>query len=296
MEQIEQAGVHSGDSACSLPPCSLSAEIQAEIRVQTRMLARGLNVVGLMNIQFAIQRDRIFILEVNPRASRTVPFVSKATGLSLARIATRCMLGESLADQNARVEVVPTYFSVKEAVFPFAKFPGVDTLLSPEMKSTGEVMGVGRNFGEAFAKALLGAGDVLPTGGSAFMSVKDRDKAELVRIGHDLISAGFQIVATTGTRAALRAAGVACTHVNKVQEGRPHVVDLLKNGGVDLIVNTTEGRQAIADSLAIRRSAVQHRVPYTTTIAGAKAMVMAIGALGATDVNRLQDLHREVAA
>jgi len=296
MEHIEQAGVHSGDSACSLPPCSLSADIQAEIREQTRALALGLNVVGLMNIQFAIQRDRIFILEVNPRASRTVPFVSKATGVSLARIATRCMLGESLADQNATIESVPKYFSVKEAVFPFVKFPGVDTLLGPEMKSTGEVMGVGRSFGEAFAKALLGAGDVLPTGGSAFISVKDGDKAECVQIGHDLIAAGFQVVATSGTQAALSAAGVSCTHVNKVQEGRPHVVDLLKNGGVDLIVNTTEGRQAIADSFTIRRSAVQHKVPYTTTVAGAKAIVMAIRELGATDVNCLQDLHREVAA
>ena len=296
MEHIEQAGVHSGDSACSLPPCSLSAEIQAEIRVQTRALALRLNVVGLMNIQFAVQRDRIYILEVNPRASRTVPFVSKATGVSLARIATRCMLGETLAQQNAMIEAVPKYFSVKEAVFPFVKFPGVDTLLGPEMKSTGEVMGVGRSFGEAFAKALLGAGDVLPTGGSAFISVKDRDKAECVQIGRDLAAAGFQVVATSGTRAALSAAGVICTHVNKVQEGRPHVVDLLKNGGVDLIVNTTEGRQAIADSFTIRRSAVQHKVPYTTTMAGAKAIVMAIRALDATDVNCLQDLHREVAA
>jgi carbamoyl-phosphate synthase large subunit len=247
-----------------------------------------LKVVGLMNVQFAIQRDRIYILEVNPRASRTVPFVSKATGVPLARVATRCMLGQTLADQNVTEEAVPEYFSVKEAVFPFVKFPGVDTLLGPEMKSTGEVMGVGRSFGEAFAKALLAAGDALPTGGNAFISVKDRDKTECVHIGRDLVAAGF-------TRAALAAAGVSCSHVNKVQEGRPHVVDLLKNGGVDLIVNTTEGRQAIADSFAIRRAAVQHKVPYTTTMAGAKAMVMAIRELGATDVNRLQDLHREVA-
>jgi carbamoyl-phosphate synthase large subunit len=296
MEHIEQAGVHSGDSACSLPPCSLSSAIQDQIRDQTHALALALKVVGLMNVQFAVQRDKVFILEVNPRASRTVPFVSKATGVSLARIATRCMLGESLADQNATREAVPEYFSVKEAVFPFVKFPGVDTLLGPEMKSTGEVMGVGRSFGEAFAKALLAAGDVLPTGGSAFISVKDRDKAQSVQIARDLVAVGFQVVATSGTRAALVEGGVACTHVNKVQEGRPHVVDLLKNGGVDLIVNTTEGRQAIADSFMIRRSAVQHKVPYSTTMAGAKAMVMAIRALGATDVNRLQDLHREVAA
>jgi carbamoyl-phosphate synthase large subunit len=296
MEHIEQAGVHSGDSACSLPPCSLSPAIQAQIRDQTRALAHALSVVGLMNVQFAIQRDQIYILEVNPRASRTVPFVSKATGVSLARIATRCMLGETLAEQQAVIETVPEYFSVKEAVFPFVKFPGVDTLLGPEMKSTGEVMGVGRNFGEAFAKALLAAGDVLPVGGSAFISVKDRDKPECVQIARDLAAAGFDIVATSGTRAALSAAGVSCTHINKVQEGRPHVVDLLKNGGVDLIVNTTEGRQAIADSFAIRRTAVQHKVPYFTTMAGAKAMVMAIRELGATDVNRLQDLHREVAA
>jgi carbamoyl-phosphate synthase large subunit len=296
MEHIEQAGVHSGDSACSLPPCSLSPAIQAQIREQTRSLARHLNVVGLMNVQFAIQRDRIYILEVNPRASRTVPFVSKATGVALARLATRCMLGEKLADQNVAGESLPEYFSVKEAVFPFVKFPGVDTLLGPEMKSTGEVMGVGRNFGEAFAKALLAAGDALPTGGSAFISVKDRDKADCVEIGRDLVAAGFQVVATTGTRAALVSAGVPCTHVNKVLEGRPHVVDMLKNGGIDLIVNTTEGRQAIADSFDIRRTAVHHKVPYTTTMAGARAMVMAIRELGATDVNCLQDLHREVAA
>ena len=296
MEHIEQAGVHSGDSACSLPPCSLTPAIQDQIREQTRLLARRLKVVGLMNIQFAIQRDRIYVLEVNPRASRTVPFVSKATGVPLARLATRCMLGQTLAEQDVTREVVPKYFSVKEAVFPFAKFPGVDTLLSPEMKSTGEVMGVGRSFGEAFAKALLAAGDVLPTGGSAFVSVKDRDKAQCVQIARDLVAAGFEVVATRGTCAALAAAGVPCTHVNKVQEGRPHVVDLLKNGGVDLIVNTTEGRRAIADSFTIRRSAVQHKVPYTTTVAGAKAMVMAIEKLAATDVNRLQDLHREVVA
>ena len=296
MEHIEQAGVHSGDSACSLPPCTLSLDVQSEIRAQTRALALRLNVVGLMNVQFAIQRDAIHILEVNPRASRTVPFVSKATGVPLARVATRCMLGETLAEQGVGTEAVPEYFSVKEAVFPFGKFPGVDTLLGPEMKSTGEVMGVGRSFGEAFAKALLAAGDALPTTGSAFVSVKDRDKEACVPIARDLVAAGFRVVATSGTRAALEAAGVPCTHVNKVQEGRPHVVDLLKNGGVDLIVNTTEGRQAIADSFTIRRSAVHHKVPYTTTMAGARAMVMAIRELGATGVNRLQDLHREVAA
>ncbi len=295
MEHIEQAGVHSGDSACSLPPCSLSPEIQTRIRDQTRVLAHGLDVVGLMNVQFAIQRDRIYVLEVNPRASRTVPFVSKATGVALARVATRCMLGQSLAEQGQTREVVPEYFSVKEAVFPFVKFPGVDTLLGPEMKSTGEAMGVGRTFGEAFAKALLAVGDVLPTGGSAFLSVKDRDKEECVQIGRALVAAGFQLVASRGTRAALASAGVSSVHVNKVQEGRPHVVDLLKNGGVDLIVNTTEGRQAIADSFTIRRTAVQHKVPYTTTMAGAKAIVMAIRELGATGVNRLQDLHRGVA-
>jgi len=296
MEHIEQAGVHSGDSACSLPPCTLAPEVQAQIRAQTEALARRLKVVGLMNVQFAIQQDRIYILEVNPRASRTVPFVSKATGVALARVATRCMLGESLDDQNIGEEAVPAYFSVKEAVFPFVKFPGVDTLLGPEMKSTGEVMGVGRNFGEAFAKALLAAGDVLPTKGSAFVSVRDRDKPMAIEIARDLHAAGFRLIATTGTRAALEEAGVPCTHVNKVQEGRPHVVDLLKNGGIDLIVNTTEGRQAIADSFDIRREAVQHKVPYSTTMAGAKAMVLAIRELGATDVNRLQDLHREVAA
>ena len=296
MEHIEQAGIHSGDSACSLPPCNLSPGIQGELREQTRRLARELEVVGLMNVQFAIQRDQIYILEVNPRASRTVPFVSKATGVPLARIATLAMLGVSLEEQGVRGEVVPEYYSVKEAVLPFVKFHGVDPLLGPEMKSTGEVMGVGRSFGEAFGKALLAAGDELPASGRAFVSVKDRDKDECVQIARGLVASGFSIVATRGTAAVLEAAGVACTLVNKVMEGRPHVVDMLKNDDIDLIVNTTQGKQAIADSFAIRRTAVQHKVPYATTLAGAKAMVMAIRELGSNEVNRLQDLHREVAA
>jgi len=297
MEHIEQAGVHSGDSACSLPPRSLSAAQQMELREQTRRLARELGVVGLMNVQYAIQGDHVYVLEVNPRASRTVPFVSKATGLPLARIAARCMVGRTLAEQGIEEgEARPGYFSVKEAVFPFVRFPEVDPLLGPEMKSTGEVMGVGRSFGEAFAKALLAAGDELPGAGRAFVSVKDRDKAAAVAVARDLAAIGFQIVATRGTAAALEAAGVACVAVNKVAEGRPHIVDMLKNGEIALIVNTTEGQQAIADSFAIRRTALQHRVPYSTTVAGAKATILALRELGATDVNRLQDLHREVVA
>nr|VFK44783.1 MAG: carbamoyl-phosphate synthase large subunit [Candidatus Kentron sp. TC] len=292
MEHIEQAGVHSGDSACSLPPCTLGDDIQSELRKQTERLARGLAVVGLMNIQFAIQRNEIYVLEVNPRASRTAPFVSKATGVPLARVAARCMVGRSLRDQGMREQRVPAYYSVKEAVLPFMKFAGVDPLLSPEMKSTGEVMGVGSNFGEAFAKAQYGANHLLPGGGIAFLSVRDPDKESAIAMARELTALGFEVVATRGTANALTAAGITCQTVNKVLEGRPHIVDMIKNDQIDLIVNTTEGKQAIADSFTIRRMALHHQITYTTTMAGAKAMVLAVREQAKSDVNRLQDLHR----
>ena len=272
MEHIEQAGVHSGDSACSLPPYSLTAEIEAELRRQTVELARGLKVVGLMNVQFAIQKGVIYVLEVNPRASRTVPFVGKATGLPLAKIAARCMVGKTLAQQGMRSEVVPGYFSVKEAVFPFVKFPDVDTILGPEMKSTGEVMGVGRTFGEAFVKSQQAAGAKLPETGTAFISVRDGDKLAVVPVARDLIELGFRLIATRGTAAVLAAHGLAVVVVNKVAEGRPHIVDMIKNGEVSLVVNTVEEkRTAVSDSRSIRTSTVQRRVTYYTTVAGARA-------------------------
>jgi len=294
MEHIEQAGVHSGDSACSLPPYTLSPAIQDQLREQTRQMAKALGVVGLMNVQFAIKGHQVYVLEVNPRASRTVPFVSKATGLPLAKIAARCMVGKSLAEQGVTREVIPSYYSVKEAVFPFIKFPGVDPILGPEMKSTGEVMGVGRSFGEAYAKAQLGAGVTLPRAGRVFLSVRDADKGPLIEVGKALVARGFTIVATRGTAAALQAAGVPCEVVNKVIEGRPHIVDAIKNDEIDLIVNTTEGKQAIADSFSIRREALHHKVCYSTTIAGARATCLALDYLDDTAVNRLQDLHKEI--
>ena len=295
MEHIEQAGVHSGDSACSLPPCTLDRAVQDRIREQTRQLGRALGVVGLMNVQFAVCGGDIFVLEVNPRASRTVPFVSKATGVPLARVGALCMVGRRLSEQGIREGAAPRYYSVKEAVFPFVKFSGVDTLLGPEMKSTGEVMGVGRRFGQAFAKAALASGADLPLKGRAFVSVRDRDKREAVEVAGDLRALGFDIVATRGTARALHEAGVQCTVVNKVAEGRPHIVDLLKNDEIDFIVNTTEGKQAASDSYTIRRTALNHKVAYTTTIAGARATVLAIRERRPSDVNRLQDLHEEVA-
>ncbi|MEN8220093.1 MAG: carbamoyl-phosphate synthase large subunit [Pseudomonadota bacterium] len=294
MEHIEQAGIHSGDSACSLPPYDLSAMMQDQLREQMTRMAKALNVVGLVNAQFAIQNQSIYVLEVNPRASRTVPFVSKATSLSLARIAARCMVGRSLAAQDVTQECVPSYYSVKEAVFPFVKFSGVDPLLSPEMKSTGEVMGVGRSFGEAFAKSQLAAGTDLPRSGLAFLSVRDADKNAAVDVTRELVALGFDLLATQGTAQLIDSAGIPCTLVNKVTEGRPNIVDRIKNDEISFIVNTTEGKQAIADSFAIRRTALQYKVTYTTTIAGARATVLALKALDATDVNRLQDLHKEL--
>ena len=296
MEHIEQAGVHSGDSACSLPPYTVTAYLERELRRQTVELARGLDVVGLMNVQFAIQRDTVYVLEVNPRASRTVPFVSKATGLPLAKIAARCMAGRTLDEQGVGGEVIPPYFSVKEAVFPFGKFPGVDTILGPEMKSTGEVMGVGFSFGEAFVKSQLAAGVKLPRSGNAFISVRDGDKLAAVEVARDLIEIGFSVIATRGTAAVLAAHGVAVTTVNKVAEGRPHVVDMMKNGDVSLIINTVEEkRSAIADSRSIRTSALALRITYYTTMAGAQAACAGIRHLQALVPYDLQSLHARLA-
>jgi carbamoyl-phosphate synthase large subunit len=267
MEHIEQAGVHSGDSACSLPPYSLSLEVQDELRRQTRLMARGLNVCGLMNVQFAIQNDVVYVLEVNPRASRTVPFVSKATGLQLAKIAARCMAGQSLASQGVTREIIPPYFSVKEAVFPFNKFPGVDTILGPEMKSTGEVMGVGMSFEEAFVKSQMAASVKLPASGKVFISVKDSDKSKVVEIARDLHEAGFSILATRGTATTIFGADIPVAVVNKVTEGRPHIVDMIKNKEISLIINTVdEKRTAINDSRSIRTSGLAARVTMYTTI------------------------------
>jgi carbamoyl-phosphate synthase large subunit len=293
MEHIEQAGVHSGDSGCSLPPISLTPDTQGQLREQTRMLAKSLSVVGLMNIQFAIQNGVVHILEVNPRASRTVPFVSKATGVPLAKIAARVMTGRKLAQLGYTEERVPNYYSVKEAVFPFAKFPEADPILGPEMKSTGEVMGTGRTFGEAYAKAQAGSGVTLPRSGVCLISVRERDKAGAIGLGRRLIEHGFTLVATDGTARALEAAGITCRRVNKVREGRPHIVDMIKNDEIDLIVNTTEGKQAIRESNSIRREAVHRRVTYYTTLAAALATCEALDHLDEVDVNRLQDLHQE---
>ncbi|MGV8943982.1 carbamoyl-phosphate synthase large subunit [Thermomonas sp.] len=299
MEHIEEAGVHSGDSSCSLPPYSLSADTQAKLREQVVMLAKALNVIGLMNTQFAVQtdadgNDTIFLLEVNPRASRTVPFVSKAIGQPLAKIAARCMAGKSLAEQGATREIVPNYYSVKEAVFPFAKFQNVDPILGPEMRSTGEVMGVGRTFGAAFARAEEAANIRAPQPGKAFISVRDPDKARVVPVARDMIARGFTLVATSGTADVLAANGIACDRINKVIEGRPHIVDLIKNGEICYIVNTTEGRQAIADSFSIRREALQHRVTYSTTVAGARALLHSLDHRGVGEVLALQELHKEL--
>jgi len=295
MQHIEQAGIHSGDSACSLPPYNLSSELQDVMRDQTIRMARELGVVGLMNVQFAVKGSDVYVLEVNPRASRTVPFVSKCIGVSLAKVAARCMAGTSLEQQGFVSEIVPNYYSVKEAVFPFAKFPGVDPILGPEMKSTGEVMGSGATFAEAFHKAVLGSNEQLPMGGRVFLSVRESDKVHVSSVAKDLSDLGFKLVATSGTQRVLAAAGIACERVNKVNEGRPHIVDMLKNGDISLIINTTEGKQAQQDSFSIRRSALQGKVYYTTTLSGAEAVCLALQSKDALTVRRLQDLHEGMA-
>lgn len=295
MEHVEQAGVHSGDSACSLPPYSLSPKLQDELREQTKQMARALGVVGLMNVQFAIQGETVFVLEVNPRASRTVPFVSKACGLQLAKIAARCMIGMSLKEQGVTREIIPPFYSVKEAVFPFIKFPGVDTILGPEMKSTGEVMGVGATFAEAFLKSQLGASTKLPEGGRAFISVRKEDYLKAVEIAQALDQLGFSLVATKGTATALNASGLKVASVNKVAEGRPHIVDMIKNGDISFIVNVTEDKRAVADSYEIRRSALQNKVTYYTTMAGAKAACVGMAHMQELTVESLQDLHKKLA-
>ncbi|KTD23640.1 carbamoyl-phosphate synthase large subunit [Legionella lansingensis] len=292
MEHIEQAGVHSGDSACTLPPFSLSVVVQQDLIEQIRQLALKLGVVGLINAQFAIQADDIYVLEVNPRASRTVPFVSKATGLPLAKIAARCKVGQTLKEQGLAMNYpMPAFYSIKLPVFPFIKFSGVDSILGPEMKSTGEVMGIARRFGQAYAKAQLGAGCNIVKRRRAFVSVRDADKARVGEIVKRLIELGFEIIATRGTALVLQAAGIECRRVFKVAEGRPHVVDFIKNNEIDFIVNTTEGKQAVADSFAIRRNALQHKVSYTTTLSGAEAACLAMKYEDRETVTRLQDLH-----
>ncbi|PPD02992.1 MAG: carbamoyl phosphate synthase large subunit [Methylobacter sp.] len=292
MEHIEQAGVHSGDSACSLPPYELAQGLQDKLREQVAKMAEALGVCGLMNTQFAIQGDEIFVLEVNPRASRTAPFVSKATGYPLAKIAARCMVGKTLAQQGITEERIPPFYSVKEAVFPFVKFPGVDPLLGPEMKSTGEVMGIGKTFGEAFAKSQRAAGVDLNQTGKVLISIRDADKAKAPEIARMLVDKKYQIVATGGTAKFLKDAGIPCEVVYKVNEGRPNTVDMIKNGQIQLVINTTEGKKAISDSFTMRREALQHRVTYYTTMAGARAACYALGELNAGDVNCLQNLHK----
>jgi carbamoyl-phosphate synthase large subunit len=296
MEHVEAAGIHSGDSACSLPPYTLTAALQDEMRRQTTLMAQALKVVGLMNVQFAIQGEGdaavVYVLEVNPRASRTVPFVSKATGQPLAKIAARCMAGQTLDSQRVKGEIVPPYFSVKEAVFPFNKFPGVDPVLGPEMRSTGEVMGVGPTFGEAMLKSQLAAGSRLPLKGTVVLTVKDADKARAVAVARDLVSLGFQLVATRGTAAAIAAAGIPVRAVNKVKDGRPHIVDMVKAGEIQLVFTTVdETRTAIADSRHIRQAALAQRVTYYTTMAGCEAATEALKHGADLQVASLQELH-----
>jgi len=291
MQHIEQAGIHSGDSACSLPPYNLPMDVQDKIRQQVSALALELGVVGLMNTQLAYQDGEIYVIEVNPRASRTVPFVSKCIGVSLAKIAARCMVGQTLAQQGFTKEIIPKTFAVKEAIFPFNKFPGVDPILGPEMKSTGEVMGVGKTFAEAYAKAQMGAGEFFEKKGNAFLSVRDADKHKIAEVAQKLLDLGYSIVATHGTAAVIEEAGLEVTGVNKVAEGRPHIVDMLKNDEIQLIVNTTEGKQAISDSSTIRRTALRHGVFCTTTVAGALAVCEALAFGGNMSVYTIQDLH-----
>jgi carbamoyl-phosphate synthase large subunit len=295
MEHIEQAGVHSGDSACSLPPFSLSEDIQNELRENMRKMAKELGVVGLINAQFAIKNNQIYVLEVNPRAARTVPFISKVIGVSLAKVAACCMIGKTLASQNMLKERIPLFYAVKKSVFPFEKFPGVDPILGPEMRSTGEVMGVGENFAQAYAKSELGTlSPQISSSGSALISVRDADKAGVIDIAKQLQQFGFKVIATRGTAIALKEAGIACEIINKVNEGRPHIVDSIKNDKIAFIINTTEGRQAIADSNAIRRTAVQHKVCYTTTLSGARAQVLALAYQHDHNIAPIQDLHLRV--
>ncbi|MCC7251000.1 ATP-grasp domain-containing protein, partial [Hyphomicrobium sp.] len=291
-EHLEEAGIHSGDSACSLPPYSLSPKIVAELERQARELALALGVVGLMNVQFAIKDDEVYVLEVNPRASRTVPFVAKVIGKPIAAIAARIMAGEPLASFGLKPAEID-HVAVKEAVFPFARFPGVDPILGPEMRSTGEVMGVDRDFSIAFAKSQLGAGQKLPTAGTVFVSVKDSDKDRIVAPLKELVELGFKVIATRGTRRHLEANGVQCEVVNKVLEGRPHIVDAMKNGDVALVFNTTEGAKAVSDSKDIRRTALLHHIPYYTTLAGAVAVTRAIKALKA-DILKVAPLQAYV--
>jgi carbamoyl-phosphate synthase large subunit len=290
MEHIEEAGVHSGDSACSLPPYSLSAAVQDDLRRQTVAMAKALNVIGLMNVQFAVKDGDVYVLEVNPRASRTIPYVSKAIARPLAKIAARCMAGRSLASQGVTTEAVPAYYSVKEAVFPFIKFPGVDTVLGPEMKSTGEVMGIGRTFGEAFSKSQLAAGSAIPRGGRIFISVREADQQAIAPVARYFSANGFEILATRGTAAVLAAAGVAVRAVNKVSEGRPHIVDMIKNDEISVIINTVSDPRSVMDAYLIRREALNHKVTNYTTLAAARAACEGHTA-GEYSVNRLQDLH-----
>ncbi len=294
MEHIEQAGVHSGDSGCSLPPYSLSADVQDRMRAEVRKLAMELGVIGLMNVQFAVKDDEIYMIEVNPRAARTVPFVSKATGIPLAKIAARVMAGQSLKEQKFTEEVIPPFYSVKEVVLPFNKFPGVDPLLGPEMRSTGEVMGVGDTFAEAYAKAQLGATAAVPKSGRALISVRNSDKARVVDLASNLIALGYEIDATHGTAVILGEAGINPRLVNKVHEGRPHILDRIKNGEYTYIINTTEGRQAIEDSRQLRRGALRYKVDYTTTLNAAFATCMAHAADDRTTVTSVQELHRRI--
>ena len=294
MEHIEEAGIHSGDSACSLPPYSLGENMLAEVRRQTDALAKALNVIGLMNVQFAVKDDDVYLIEVNPRASRTVPFVAKATGVPVAKIAARVMAGEKLSDFTLSNDAIGVHVAVKEAVFPFRRFPGIDVMLGPEMKSTGEVMGLDADFGRAFAKAQLGAGGVLPTEGMVFVSVKDGDKDAFLEPVQDLADMGFEVVATRGTARFLEEKGIAVRTINKVLEGNPHIVDSMIDGNIQLVFNTTEGAQAIEDSFSLRRTALMREIPYYTTRAGAHAAVRAIAALreGSLEVAPLQSYFK----
>lgn len=294
MEHIEEAGVHSGDSACSLPPFSLSDSIKDQLREQTTQMALALNVIGLMNVQYAIKGEDIYVLEVNPRASRTVPFVSKATSRPLAKVGARCMVGQTLASQGVAQEIVPDYFSVKEAVFPFVKFPGVDTILGPEMKSTGEVMGVGDSFGAAYGKSQTGAGAEIPASGNVLFSVRNADKDVATELAAYLASVGFKVFATQGTAAHFESAGLDVKTVNKVKQGRPHLVDMIIDGDAQLVINTTSNTESLADSYTIRRSALTHKVTYFTNIAAARAMVEAHKVLGEITVRKLQTLHQTI--